>query len=443
MQIDTMANDRRARDATGRRRRSAWIAVAAAALTGCALVASPPAPRAPVLAVVADRAPVTILLSIDGFRADYLARGATPNLARLAANGVVALMRPSFPSITFPNHWTLVTGLVPDHHGIVGNSMDDPARPNDHFTMASDDPAWWNAAEPIWVSAERAGIRTATMFWPGANVAWGGVREPNACHGAVTGGTRPQDWAQFNQAVSGMQRVETVVDWLRRPAPIRPRLVTLYFDTVDTAGHEFGPDSPQVVAAAGGVDEAIGHLVESARLLGQPINLVIVADHGMAATSSERVIALDRIAPAGSYRIEESGAFAGIYPLAGHEAALGAALDTPRPHLRCWPKGSIPARFHYGANPRVPPWFCLAEPGWEVLKTMPGKPFTGGTHGYDNDAPSMRALFIANGPAFRAGVRLPVFDNTAVTPLLRDLLGLPAATGLDGTDAPFRAALAQ
>ena len=413
---------------------------AAMSLGACATVA-PPATPTLAATPVEHRQPVTILVSIDGFRADYLTRGVTPALSRLAAGGVSAAMRPSFPSITFPNHWTLVTGLVPDHHGIVGNSMDDAARPDDHFTMNSDDPLWWNAAEPIWVTAERAGIRTATMFWPGANVAWGGVREPGAKHGAVTGGTRPEDWQQFNQAITARQRVDAVIDWLRRPAETRPRFVTLYFDTVDTAGHDFGPDSPQVTEAIKGVDDAVAHLVEGLRLLGQPANLVIVADHGMAATSSERVIALDTIAPPADYKIEETGTFAALYPMTGHEADLEAALLRPRAHLQCWRKGEIPARFRYGTNPRIPPWLCLAEPGWLVEKTARTKPFTGGNHGYDNDAPSMRALFIGNGPAFRSGAQLATFDNTDIAPLLRDLLHLPAGRNLDGSDAPFRKVL--
>ena len=120
------------------------------------------------------RAPVVILISLDGFRPDYLERGVTPNLNALAARGVSAAMRPAFPSKTFPNHWTLVTGVVPDRHGIVSNRFEDPARPKDVFTINSDDPFWWNAAEPIWVTAENAHIRTATLFWPGSNVAWGG-----------------------------------------------------------------------------------------------------------------------------------------------------------------------------------------------------------------------------------------------------------------------------
>ena len=155
--------------------RGSWLMVGlggALALAGCAttgapsaMVAPPALAATPPSALAEARPPVTILVSIDGFRADYLNRGITPVLSRLAAGGVSAAMRPSFPSITFPNHWTLVTGLRPDRHGIVGNAMDDPQRPTDHFTMASDDPCWWNGAEPIWATAEKAGIRTATMFW--------------------------------------------------------------------------------------------------------------------------------------------------------------------------------------------------------------------------------------------------------------------------------------
>src|SRR3546814_1507873 len=144
-------------------------ALLAVGLSGC-IVAAPPPPLPALLASAeaTPKPPVTILVSIDGFRADYLARGVTPRLGALAAAGVTAPMAPSFPSKTFPNHWTLVTGEVPDRHGIVANRMEDPARPGAIFTMASDDPFWWNAASPIWVDAEKAGIRTATMFWPGA-----------------------------------------------------------------------------------------------------------------------------------------------------------------------------------------------------------------------------------------------------------------------------------
>ncbi|WP_419809792.1 ectonucleotide pyrophosphatase/phosphodiesterase [Sphingomonas sp.] len=423
------------------------ILAAALGLGACAYPYTPPAlspvtaPAPAATAATEQRSVVTILISIDGFRPDYLERGVTPALSGLARNGVTGPMLPSFPSKTFPNHWTLVTGLTPDHHGIVGNNMEDATRPGEKFTMATDDPFWWNAAEPIWVTAERAGIRTATMFWPGANVAWGGTLTKGENHGVPVGGVRPHDWQQYNIALSGAQRVDAVVDWLRRPAATRPRLVTLYFDTVDTAGHEHGPDAPETTAAVAEVDGLIARLQRDLAGLGQPANLVIVADHGMAATSSTRTIALDRIADVADYRVLEAGPYGSLYPMPGREAALARALTQATPHMTCWPKAAIPARFAYGTNARIPPWLCLAETGWSIVKTGPTEAFAGGNHGYDNRAPEMRALFVASGPAFRAGVRLAPFPNTDVAPLLRDLIGLPAGRGLDGDDAPFRRAL--
>jgi len=419
------------------------IAAACSLLAACATPAAiAPAGMAIPVTTVAEamRAPVTILISIDGFRPDYLDLGVTPTLSALAAGGVTAAMRPSFPSKTFPNHWTLVTGEVPDHHGIVANTMEDTARPGETFTMESDDPFWWNAAEPIWVTAEKAGIRTATMFWPGANVGWGGTMLKDK-HDAVIDAARPEDWHQFNQAVTGAQRVDAVIDWLRRPAATRPAFVTLYFDTVDTAGHDYGPHTPEMTRAVAHIDAEIGWLVQGLQDLRQPANLIIVADHGMASTDSARTIALDAIASPADYRLLEYGPYAALFAVAGHEAALERALLKPHPHMTCWRKADIPARFRYGTNPRIPPYLCLAETGWLIQKTATTKAFHAGTHGYDNRSPDMAALFIANGPAFLPGKRLPGFDNTDIAPLLRDVIGLPAARGLDGDDGPFRQVL--
>lgn len=409
-----------------------------ACVTPPAVAPAPPAATA--MAVADARPPVTILISIDGFRSDYLTRGVTPHLNALAAAGISGVMHPSFPSKTFPNHWALVTGLRPDRNGIVSNSMEDARRPGETFTMATDDPFWWGEARPIWVDAEQAGIHTATMFWPGANVAWGGTLKPGS-HSGATGGTRPEDWMQFNQAVTGAQRVQGVLDWMRRPAGIRPAFVTLYFDTVDSTGHAFGPDDARTTAAAADVDTLIGTLVDGLHALGQRANLVIVADHGMAATSGDRVIAMDRIANPADYHLFETGPFASLAAVPGHAAALEKALFAMHDHLHCWRRSDIPARFHYGANPRVQPYFCLADTGWEAARTTPDTPHGGGDHGYDNMAPEMNALFIATGPAITPAGTIAPFDNVDVYPLLRDLLALPPARDTDGDDAPFRAAL--
>ena len=417
-----------------------WILPFAAALAAL-LPACATAQVAPVSTAQPEaRAPVVILISIDGFRADYLNRGVTPNLSRLAAEGASGPMRPSFPTKTYPNHWTIVTGLRPDRHGITANRIEDPEVPDKPFTMETDDPKWWNAADPIWVSAEKAGIRTATMFWPGSNVAIGGRRTGN--WNEVEGGVRPRDWQEFNMAIPGEQRVNGVLDLARRPAAIRPRLLTLYFDTVDTAGHQFGPDDKRTTEAVAGVDRLIGMLVAGLRDMGQPANLVIVADHGMAQTSSERVVVTTAILPAGSYRLVEGGPYATFVATPGREAELEKALLGRHAHHECWRKADIPARFHYGENRRIPPYLCLADIGWQIFDRPAREPGTGGNHGYDNASPEMTALFIANGPAFRPGT-LPAFDNVDVYALLRDLLGLPPARDVDGSDAVFRPVLVQ
>lgn len=375
--------------------------------------------------------PVTVLVSIDGFRADYLDRGITPRLASLAKAGATGAMRPSFPTKTFPNHYTLVTGKRPDRNGISGNSMIDPRRPGVMFSLGNAaqalDPFWWSEAEPIWITAEKAGLRTATMFWPGSEVAFDG--------------RRPADWMRYDKNITNVQRVNTLLDWMRRPAAIRPAFVTLYFDTVDTIGHESGPDSPEVNAALAEVDARIGDLVDGAKALGVPLNLVIVADHGMRATDEARVIQLDDLIDRASYIAVETGPYAAIEPVTGTDNRVAEALLVPHEHMTCARKEDLPDRLHWGSNPRVAAIICIAEAGWTILSGPPAYPVGGGAHGYDNADPEMLALFIASGPAFARGAKLPVFDNVAVAPLLRAVLGLPEDAGADGKLADVKAAL--
>ncbi|WBX85880.1 ectonucleotide pyrophosphatase/phosphodiesterase [Sphingosinicella microcystinivorans] len=396
--------------------RALLTALVVLALSACAAT---PLPRA--AATVEARAPVTILVSIDGLRPDYLERGVTPNINALAAAGVKASMRPSFPSLTFPNHHSVVTGLRPDRHGIVDNTMADPRRPDVRFTLGdprqSLDPFWWDEAEPLWVTAERAGVRTGTMFWPGSEV---------AIHG-----TRPQDWLRYDKAVSGTQRINTVLDWMRRPATIRPRFVTLYFDTVDTVGHELGPDAPETTAALAEVDRLIGDLVGGLGALGQPANIVLVSDHGMGATADARVIRIDGMIPPEIGTIVTEGPFSGVNAIPGKDAEVAAKLLTPHDHMQCWRKGALPARFAYGKNPRVPEFLCLAASGW-AIQARDREHILKGMHGYDPAEPDMAAVFIAAGPAIASGAALPVFDNVDVYPLLARLVGIAPVPGVDG-----------
>lgn len=408
----------------------------AAALLLAACAANPPAPSPMAAAPAAPLAPAdtaspVILVSVDGLRADYLRRGITPNIAALAARGVTTpAMRPSFPSLTFPNHYTLVTGLRPDHHGLVNNTMDDPVL--GRFAMsirtAVEDARWWNEGEPIWVTAERAGIPTATMFWPGSE--------------APVRGVRPRRWLRFDGAMTNTARVDQLLAWLDETP--RPGFATLYFDTVDHDGHDFGPEAPELNRAVADVDRQIGRLIAGLQQRGIRANIVLVADHGMAAVSRGRQIQLDTLIDPAAVRFVHGGPVAGLNPLPGQAAAVKRALLGRHAHMTCWDKARIPARFHYGTHPRVPAIICAAEPGWLIWLTAPtpeqaARPL-GGAHGYDPAHPSMAAAFVAAGPAFRPGLVLPPFDNVDVHPLLLRLLGLPPMR-TDGDDATLARAL--
>lgn len=358
------------------------------------------------------RAPVTILISIDGFRADYLDRGITPNLSKLAAEGARGALRPSFPTKTFPNHYAIVTGKRPDTNGIVGNNMIDPRRPAERFSLGNAkqalDPFWWDEAEPAWVTAQKAGVRTATMFWPGSEVAIHDVR--------------PADWQRYDENVSNVQRVNAVLDWLRRPRAIRPAFVTLYFDAVDTAGHHFGPDSAELNAAVTEVDARIGDLLSGLKDLDQPVRLLVVADHGMHAISDARIVDLADLIDLPSIIAVETGPYAAIEPAAGTDDRVYDALLKPHDHMTCRRREDLPERLHYGHNPRVAAIICIAENGWTIVAGKPAYPVMGGAHGYDNDDPDMRALFIAYGSGLRGDVGL--VDNIEVYPLLMRLIGV-------------------
>ncbi len=198
-------------------------------------------------------APIVILIGLDGFRWDYLEKFHPPTLSRLARDGVRAeSMQASFPTLTFPNFYTLATGLRPEHHGIVSNTMFDPVF-NATFSLGSpavQDGRWWGG-EPLWVTAEKQGVRSACMFWPGSE--------------AEISGRRPSDWRPFQLAVTPEERVQTVLDWLARPPNERPRLITLYFHEADTAGHRTGLEGPEIAQAVKILDDSLAHLLDGIR----------------------------------------------------------------------------------------------------------------------------------------------------------------------------------
>ncbi|MFL9582585.1 ectonucleotide pyrophosphatase/phosphodiesterase [Stenotrophomonas sp. AB1(2024)] len=395
---------------------AAALALASCASTPSTLPAAAPAGTS----AAAASAPKLLLVSIDGLRADMLDRGITPNLSRIAHDGVRAQwMTPSYPSLTFPNHYTIVTGLRPNHHGIIHNSMQEESLGRFQLNLrdAVTDARWWGG-EPIWVGAEKAGLRSATWSWPGSEAAIQGVR--------------PSQWRAYDPTVSLSDRVDEVLGWVGQADAGAPRLVTLYMEQVDKAGHHYGPDSPEYAAAIVEVDTAIGRLLDglTTRGLDADINVIVLSDHGMARVPDGQTIAVEDMVDPSIAKDVSLGQSIGFAPLPGKQREAEKVLLGAHATYDCWTRQTLPARWEYGSNPRIPPIVCQMHEGWNALSReglAKREPGDRGSHGYDNALPSMRAIFIARGPSFKQGATLPGFDNVDVYPLMTRLLGIPAA----------------
>lgn len=395
------------------------------AALGLASCANPSAP--------APNDALLILVSIDGFRWDYLDKYDAPVLRQLAAGGVRAKrMNPSFPSKTFPNHYTLVTGLRPEHHGIVANWFFDPAL-GEMFGMAKTEENWWTGGEPVWITAERQDVRSACFFWPGSETSHHGLR--------------PSFFKPFDGKMPSNDRVDGLLAWLDLPAVQRPRLGTLYFDIVDHAGHKFGPDAPETARAVQQADAAVGRLLAglAARGLRDKTNLVIVSDHGMSPCGPDKIIFLEDLMDVSTVQVESTGPNGGVRPKTGSAAALVAAIRAKAPaQVQVCLREEVPARLHYRDNPRIPPVVLMADDHWNIESKagwpMRAPTYVLGSHGWDPETTNMGALFVASGPAFRRGVMLEAFDNIHVYDLLCHLLGVQPAPN-DGDDRLVTTAL--
>ena len=377
-------------------------------------------------------APIVILVSFDGWRADYIEHQPVPNLKALAARGVRATaLIPVFPVLTYPNHYSIVTGLYPAHHGIVGNSMRDPAMP-DRFSMSAEtakDSRWWGG-EPVWVTAIRQGRRAATMFWPGSEVAIGSVR--------------PTYWKPYDKKFLTLDRVVQVLTWLALPAAEQPAFITVYFDEVDTAGHDFGITSPELANAVSHLDDGLGQLVAGIHQLGldERVSIVVVSDHGMAAQSYDRIIYLDAYIDLDTVEIFESGPNLQLTPRDGDVDGLYRRLNGKHPKLAIYKREGVPASLHFRGNPRIPSIIGIPADGWNVTsgERLTEKPLDAGAHGYLPTTPDMAALFVAAGPALRSGVVVAPFENVNIYDLLCHLLKITPAKN-DGRAAVTRAFL--
>lgn len=368
-----------------------------------------------------------VLISFDAFRWDYPLLYDTPNLDRMAAEGVKSeRLIPSFPTATFPNHYTLATGLYPDHHGIVNNTFPDIKRGlvyriGDRSMVG--DPAFYGG-EPVWNTAEKKGIRSASFFWVGSE--------------APIEGRHPSYWKIFDESVPFGSRVDTVIKWLSYPAEKRPGFVTLYFEEPDATSHDFGPVSPETGEMVETLDSLLGVLRTG--LSGLPyagkINVIVVSDHGMSEISPERYIDIYSLVPSGMIdMVYGSNPVLLIDPAEGKKDSILFLLNNHE-GLKAYNKSDLPPRLHYGTNKRIPDIVVLADSSWSI-GTRPEAPLTKGTHGYDNLNTDMHGIFYACGPVFKRGSEINQLNNTDIYNMICRILKIKPAVN-DGTPAHIR-----
>ncbi|XP_074382984.1 uncharacterized protein LOC141724662 [Apium graveolens] len=373
--------------------------------------------------------PVVVLISSDGFRFGYQYKTPTPNINRLIENGTEATLGliPVFPTLTFPNHYSIVTGLYPPYHGIINNFFLDP-KTGDRFTMASHEPKWW-LGEPLWETVVNHGLKAATYFWPGSEVIKGSWTCPlNLC-------------VHYNGSVPFEDRVDKVLSYFDMPSDDIPVFMTLYFEEPDHQGHKVGTDDPQITEAVARIDGLIGRLIDGLERRGvfQDVSIIMVGDHGMVGTCDHKLIFLEDLAPwieIPKDWIQDYSPVLSIRPPPSNSAAdvvkkmnegLGSGKVNNGKYLKVYLKEELPSRLHYHANDRIPPIIGLIEEGFKVeQKGTKGKE-CGGAHGYDNAFFSMRTIFIGHGPRFAKGVKVPSFENIQIYNLVTSILNISAA----------------
>jgi predicted AlkP superfamily pyrophosphatase or phosphodiesterase len=359
-----------------------------------------------------------VLVSFDAFRWDFDKMYKTPNLNKLAAEGVKAgRLVSSFPTNTFPNHYSIATGLYPDHHGLINNSFFAPDlnltyRMGDRAAVENPD---FYEGEPIWVTAEKQGVRAASFFWVGSE--------------APVRGIQPAYWKKYDTNVTYGARIDTVVKWLSYPEASRPELVTLYFDEPDATGHDFGPVSPETGKVVNMLDSLLGDLRNKLAKLpySKRINLIVLSDHGMAPVSSEKYINLKSVVPERMIvSISGGNPVYSINPAVAKSDSV-LLLINQTPGVKAWLKENLPERWHYGSNPRIPPIVAVADSSWYVGTRPLSGTLSGGAHGYDNRNSDMYAIFYAAGPSFRKNYTIPEMNNTDIYDLICRILDIEPA----------------
>lgn len=372
-----------------------------------------------------QKKPYVILISADGFRNDYAVKHNATFLQKMGEEGVSAnYMLPSYPSLTFPNHYTLVTGLYPSHHGLVGNHFYDPALQT-NYSMSNSTKVRsgeWYGGTPLWVLAEQQQMLSASFYWVGSE--------------APIQGIIPTYYYKYNEAIDLEKRIQVVIDWLKLPEERRPHFIGFYFPEVDHAGHSYGPDSNKTGEAVRWIDTAMHKLTEAVKATNLDVNYIFVSDHGMTKVDTENWIITPRFDTA-EVVVATGGEIVQLYVKDKSQiGALYQSIKDTAKGFNVYQKKEMPAKLHYGQNDdwnnRIGDIILIPE--WPLTFSSGRKPKPG-AHGYDPyKVPDMRAVFYAWGPAFKSNKKIKKLNNVDVFPIVTSILGLNHVGNIDGSN---------
>ena len=370
--------------------------------------------------------PYVILISGDGFRYDYAEKYQSKTLLELSGEGVRAeSMIPSYPSLTFPNHYTIVTGLYPSHHGLVNNYFYDRDR-NEFYSMR--DPktvrdGTWYGGTPLWVLAEQQKMLTASFYWVGSE--------------ANIKGLFPTYYYAYNEAIPIDRRIQIVIDWLQLPAERRPHLITFYFPEVDHAGHTYGPGAPQTMQAVRWLDSSIQKLTDAVKLTGLPVNFVFVSDHGMTKIDVDNTLGMPAAVDTNKYMIPRSFELVELYAKNKDDVQdTYNKLKQDEKNFTAYMRENMPVKLHYNTSDDVMNRIgdIILVPRWPQVFSFSTRKPNPGAHGFDpSNVKDMLATFYAWGPAFKNNLQIPSFENVNVYPVITKILGLIYTEKIDGT----------
>lgn len=369
--------------------------------------------------------PYVVLVSLDGFRYDYIEKFEAKNIAAIEKNGRRAeSLIPAYPTKTFPNHYSIVTGMLPTTHGLIDNNFYDPKTKasyslSDPFAVRD---GRWYGGEPLWTVAERSGMIAASYFWVGSE--------------AEIKGFRPSYYYNYDNSNENKSRILQIAKWLALPENERPHLLTLYFSLVDSAGHAYGPDSKQTADKVAEADELIASLRSEIANSKLPVNLILVSDHGMGYLDPAKTISLDTAIDLKKFDVSGSGAFISLHSNDRKDLKSAYKVLQKIQHIKAYWHNHIPSEYKLSDIERLGNIVIIADEGYYMMtKPIKNQAMPSGqmaSHGWSNKMKDMQGIFLAEGPNIKAGPRLPSFENIHIYPFILKILNLNTSEKIDG-----------